>query len=179
LRSGKALYVGISSYNAKRTEEANALLKEFGQRCLIHQPTYSMLNRWVETEGLLNTLDDQEMGCIVFSAMADGLLTNKYLGDDPGESSGQPRTAFSSDLLTPENLADLRALNDIAVNRQQTLSQMALAWVLRNPRVTSVLIGANNISRIEESVGALGNLNFTPQELTRIDFHANSGGFSM
>ncbi len=178
LRSGKALYVGVSSYNGQRTAQATALLKEFGQRCLVHQPTYSMLNRWIETEGLLSTLQTENMGCIVFSAMADGLLTNKYLGDEPGESSGQTRSIFSSDLLTAENVADLRALNEIASLRGQTLAQMALAWVLRNSRITSVLIGANNVTRIEESVGALGNLTFTPQELTRIDFHANNGGFT-
>lgn len=179
LRSGKALYVGISSYNSRRTREAAAILREFGQRCLIHQPSYSMLNRWVETDGLLDTLEAEGIGCIAFSPLAQGMLTAKYLSGRPADSRVNANTSLSPDLLSEENLANIRALNEIARARGQTLAQMAIAWVLRDPRVTSALIGASKVSQIDDCVAALENTKFSSEELARIDRHAKDGGINL
>ena len=179
LRSGKALYVGISSYNSRRTKEANALLKEFGHRCLIHQPSYSMLNRWVETDGLLDTLQTEGIGCIVFSPLAQGMLSNKYLAGQPADSRVKANSSLSGDLLTPQNLANIRALNDIAQGRGQTLAQMAIAWVLRDPRVTTALIGASKVAQIDDCVGALANKTFSKAELAKIDQYAKDGDINL
>ncbi len=179
LQSGKALYVGISSYNSLRTKQANALLKEFGHRCLIHQPSYSMLNRWVETDGLLATLEAEGIGCIAFSPLAQGMLTNKYLAGQPADSRVKANSSLSGDFLTEENLANIRALNDIAQSRGQSLAQMALAWVLRDPRVTTALIGASKVSQIEDCVAALGNTSFSAGELSKIDQYAKDGDINL
>ncbi len=179
LRSGKALYVGISSYNSRRTQEAAALLKEFGQRCLIHQPSYSMLNRWIETDGLLQTLENEGIGCIAFSPLAQGMLTDKYLEGQPADSRAKANSSLKSDFLSESNLANIRALNAIAAERGQTLAQMAIAWVLRKPQVTSALIGASKVSQIEDCVGALKNTTFTEEELARIDVHAKDGALNL
>lgn len=179
LRSGRALYVGISSYNSLRTKEANALLKQFGHRCLIHQPSYSMLNRWVETDGLFGTLAHEGIGCIAFSPLAQGMLTNKYLAGTPEDSRGKAGTTLRGTFLSDENLANIRALNDIAQGRGQTLAQMAIAWVLRDPRITTALIGASKVSQIEDCVAALKNTTFTPDELARIDRYARDGDINL
>lgn len=179
VRQGKALYAGISSYSAEKTREAIKILRELGTPLTIHQPSYSMLNRWVE-EGLLDTLRDEGVGCIAFSPLAQGMLTDKYLGDIPEESrAGQKGTALSRKLLTKENLDRIKALNEIARRRGQSLAQMALAWVLRRPEVTSVLIGASRPEQIEENVGILDNLTFSEQELQEIDKHAEEGGINL
>jgi L-glyceraldehyde 3-phosphate reductase len=180
LRSGRALYVGISSYNSRRTKEANAILKQFGHRCLIHQPSYSMLNRWVEKDGLLDTLEKEGIGCIAFSPLAQGMLTDKYLAGAPADSrakGGSP--AFRSHFLSDENLANIRGLNEIAKARGQTLAQMAIAWVLKDPRVTTALIGASKVSQIDDCVGALKNTKFSPDELSRIDGFAKDGNVNI
>ncbi|MEX2043906.1 MAG: L-glyceraldehyde 3-phosphate reductase, partial [Opitutus sp.] len=169
LRSGRALYVGISSYNSRRTKEANALLREFGQRCLIHQPSYSMLNRWVETDGLFDTLAAEGIGCIAFSPLAQGMLTNKYLAGQPADSRVKENSSLKGEFLSEKNLANIRALNEVARARGQSLAQMAIAWVLRDPRVTTALIGASKVSQIEDCVAALGNTRFSDDELARID----------
>jgi L-glyceraldehyde 3-phosphate reductase len=179
LRSGKALYVGVSSYNSQRTKEANALLKQFGDRCLIHQPSYSMLNRWVEKDGLLDTLESEGIGCIAFSPLAQGMLTNKYLAGQPADSRVKANSSLRSDFLSPENLANIRALNEIAQSRGQTLAQMAIAWVLKDRRVTTALIGASKVSQIEDCVAALQNLTFSKQELSRIDQYARDGDINL
>jgi L-glyceraldehyde 3-phosphate reductase len=179
LRSGKALYVGVSSYNSQRTKEAAALLREFGHRCLIHQPSYSMLNRWIETDGLLDTLEAEGIGCIAFSPLAQGMLTNKYLAGQPADSRAKANTSLSPTLLSEENLANIRALNEIARRRGQTLAQMALAWVLRQPQVTSALVGASKVAQIEDCVAALRSTRFTSGELVEIDRHARDGGINL
>ncbi len=179
LRSGKALYVGISSYNSRRTKEASALLREFGDRCLIHQPSYSMLNRWVETDGLLATLEAEGIGCIAFSPLAQGMLTDKYLAGQPADSRVKENSSLSADLLTPQNLANIRALNELARARGQTLAQMAIAWVLRDRRVTSALIGASRVSQIDDCVAALRTPGFSPEELSQIDRYAKDGGINL
>lgn len=179
LQSGKALYAGISSYNSDRTKEAAALLKQFGHRCLIHQPSYSMLNRWVEKDGLLDTLAIEGIGCIAFSPLAQGLLSNKYLGGVPADSRVKANSSLSGKLLTEENLANIRALNEIAKSRGQSLAQMAIAWVLRNPAVTTALIGASKVSQIEDCVGALGNCRFSAEELAKIDLYAKDGSLNL
>jgi L-glyceraldehyde 3-phosphate reductase len=179
VQQGKALYVGISSYGPEKTAEAAAILRRLNTPCVIHQPSYSMLNRWIE-DGLLDLLGDEGIGCIVFSPLAQGMLTSKYL-------SGVPETAraaesggtLSQNLLTEENLANIRALDDIAGRRGQTLAQMALAWVLRDPRVTTALVGASRWSQIDDSLGALDNLEFTESELVEIDKHAIEGGINL
>jgi L-glyceraldehyde 3-phosphate reductase len=155
------------------------LLKQFGQRCLIHQPSYSMLNRWVETDGLLDTLESEGIGCIAFSPLAQGMLTNKYLGGLPSDSRVKANSSLSGDLLTEENLANIRALNDIAQTRGQTLAQMAIAWVLKDPRVTSALIGASRVSQIDDCVAALKNTTFSRDELSRIDRYAKDGDINL
>ena len=179
VRSGRALYVGISSYNSQRTREAAAILKELGTPCLIHQPSYSMLNRWVEDDGLVDTLDELGIGSIVFSPLAQGMLTNKYLRGIPEDARAAKDGSFSKDFLTPENLEHIRGLNVLAQERGQTLAQMAIAWVLRDPRVTSALIGARTVEQLEDSLGALRNLAFSEDELARIDQLATDAGIDI
>lgn len=172
VRSGKALYVGVSSYNAARTREAYSLLKEMGTPFVIHQPSYSMLNRWVETDGLLDTLEDTGIGSIVFSPLAQGMLTNKYLQDIPQGSRASQSKSLSTSFLSEENLGRVKALNHIAEERGQTLAQMAIAWVLRDKRVTSALIGASKPQQVVDCVGALERLDFSEEELVAIDRYA-------
>ena len=173
VRSGRALYVGISSYNSKRTREALAILKSLGTPCLIHQPSYSMINRWIEEDGLLDTLDELGVGSIAFSPLAQGMLTDKYLkGEVPEGSRGARKGPLKPTFLSEDNLARIRALNDIAAARGQTLAQMAIAWVLRGGRVTSALIGASRPEQVVDCVGALKNLDFSAAELAEIDARA-------
>ena len=179
VRSGKALYVGLSSYNSKRTREAVAILKELGTPCLIHQPSYSMINRWVEEDGLLDTLDDLGVGSIVFSPLAQGMLTGKYLGGIPDDARAAQGKSLRPGFLNEKNLANIRALNEIASRRGQTLAQMALAWVLRGGRVTTALIGASRPEQVEDCVGALANPNFTPEELAEIDQFAKDADINL
>jgi len=169
VRQGKALYVGISNYNPQMTEQAATILKQLGIRCLIHQPSYSMFNRWVE-DGLLDVLEQQGMGCIAFCPLAQGLLTNRYLHGIPADSrAGRPTGYLRPEGVTKEKLKKVNALQKIAKNRGQSISQMALAWTLRDNRVTSALIGASKVVQIEENVAALKKLNFTKEELAAID----------
>ncbi len=169
VRSGRALYVGISSYNTARTREAAAILKALGTPFVIHQPSYNILNRWVERDGLLDTLDEVGVGSIAFTPLAQGLLTNKYLGGVPGESRAAQGKSLDAGLLSEERLKGLADLNALAEARGQSLAQMALAWVLRGGRVTSALIGASKVSQIEDCVGAVGNTDFSDEELAAID----------
>jgi L-glyceraldehyde 3-phosphate reductase len=180
VQQGKALYVGISSYSASKTREAAALLKSMGVRPLIHQPSYSLLNRWIE-EDLLDALDDTGMGCIAFSALAQGLLTDKYLNGIPQDARiNRPGGgSFKPDFLSDANLKHVRALNDMAQARGQSLAQMAIAWVLRDARVTSALIGASSAAQITELAGALSRLSFSADELKAIDQHAVEGGINL
>jgi L-glyceraldehyde 3-phosphate reductase len=171
VRSGRAQYVGISSYNSQRTREAVAILNDLGTPCLIHQPSYSMINRWVEEDGLLDTLDALGVGSIAFTPLAQGMLTNKYLKGTPEGSRLTQGKSLKQEFMTEETLGHIRALADIAEARGQTLAQMALAWVLRGP-VTTALIGASRPEQIEDCVGALGNLTFSDAELAKIDTHA-------
>jgi L-glyceraldehyde 3-phosphate reductase len=171
VRQGKALYVGISSYSPAKTKEAAAILRELGTPLLIHQPSYSMLNRWIEG-GLLDALTDVGAGCIVFSPLAQGMLTDKYLNGIPEESRAARNGSLSPELLSDEALARIRSLNEIAQRRGQSLAQMALAWTLRDPRVTSTLIGASSVEQLEANVGALERLDFSADELSEIDAHA-------
>jgi L-glyceraldehyde 3-phosphate reductase len=168
VHSGRALYAGISSYSPERTREAAALLREMGVPLLIHQPSYSMLNRWVE-QGLLDVLEDEGVGCIAFSPLAQGMLTDRYLDGIPPDSRAAQGKSLSPDLLTDEALGHIRRLNQIAGERGQSLAQLALAWVLRDPRVTSVLIGASSVRQLEANVAALDNLVLTDDELAAID----------
>jgi len=178
VRAGKALYVGISSYSPAKTREAAAILRSLGTPCLIHQPSYSMLNRWVE-DGLLDVLGEEGIGCIVFSPLAQGLLSDKYLNGIPEGSRAVTGDSFDRKMLAEENLARVRGLNDIAKRRGQTLAQMAVAWVLRDPRVTSALVGARNWSQLENLLGALDYLDFTGEELAEIDRHAVDGNLNI
>jgi L-glyceraldehyde 3-phosphate reductase len=171
VRQGKALYAGLSSYSAAKTREAAAVLRDLGTPLLIHQPSYSMLNRWIEPE-LLDALEHDGVGCIVFSPLAQGMLTDKYLGGIPEGSRASRPSSLSPDLLSQEALEKIRTLNEIAVDRGQTLAQMALAWTLRDPRVTSTLIGASSLDQLEENVGALDRLDFDADELAEIDRYA-------
>lgn len=178
-RQGKALYVGLSSYSAEKTLEASAILKQMGIRCLIHQPSYSMLNRWIE-ERLLSVLEREGIGCIAFSPLAQGMLTPKYLGGVPEDSRAAKRSGFlRPEFLNDENLHKVRQLNEIAERRGQSLAQMALAWVLRDSRVTSALIGASRVEQLEENVAALENLRFTAEELAEIDQYATESGINI
>ena len=180
VQQGKALYVGISSYSATKTREAAALLRQMGTPCLIHQPSYSLMNRWIEEE-LLDALEDNGMGCIAFSALAQGLLTNKYLNGVPADARiNRPGGgSFKKDHLSPQNLAHVRALNEMALARGQSLAQMAVAWVLRDKRITSALIGASRPEQIVELVGALKQPDFSVAELAAIDQHAVDGGLNL
>ncbi|GAB0112690.1 L-glyceraldehyde 3-phosphate reductase [Acidisoma sp. C75] len=178
VRQGKALYVGISSYGPELTRKAHALLRERGVPLFIHQPSYSMLNRWVE-EGLLDTLSEIGTGCIAFSPLAQGLLTDKYLGGIKEGTRAAEKQSFDQGLITEENLARVRALHEIAEKRGQSLAQMAIAWVLRNPAVTSALIGARNVAQLDNALDATQNLAFTAEELAAIEPHAQEGGIDL
>ena len=178
VRQGKALYVGISSYSAPKTRAAAAILRELGTPLLIHQPSYSMLNRWIEPD-LLDTVGELGLGCIVFSPLAQGMLTDKYLGGiGEGTRASRP-SSLAPDLITDEALAKIGALNDIAASRGQTLAQMALAWALRDARVTSALIGASSVAQLEDNVAALDRLAFEPGELAEIDRYATESDINI
>src|SRR5665213_2034208 len=178
VRQGKALYVGISSYSDQRTREAIAILRDLGTPLLIHQPSYSMFNRWIE-ERLLDVLGDEGVGCIAFSPLAQGLLTNRYLDSIPEGSRVTRNDSLPTDMLNETNLNRVRGLREIAQERGQLVSQLALAWALRDPRVSSVLIGASSVAQLEENVAALGNLTFSSEELEEIDRHAVDGGIDL
>jgi L-glyceraldehyde 3-phosphate reductase len=178
VRSGRALYAGISSYSAERTAQAAAILADLGTPLFIHQPSYSLLNRWVEG-GLLDTLGDLGVGAIAFSPLAQGLLTDKYLDGVPADSRMAENSSLSTELLTEQNLTHIRALNHIARGRGQSLAQLALAWVARDERVSSVLIGASSVHQLENNIAALDNLSFSAAELAEIDQHAVEGGIDL
>jgi L-glyceraldehyde 3-phosphate reductase len=171
VQQGKALYVGISSYGPAATAEAAAILRDLGTPCLIHQPSYSMLNRWIEDD-LLDVTEKEGIGVVVFSPLAQGMLTGKYLDGVPAGSRAAKDFTLRRESVSAENLARVRAMNEIAAGRDQTLAQMAIAWTLRDPRVTTALVGASRYSQIEDSLGALDNLAFTTAELAEIDLHA-------
>ena len=179
VRSGKALYVGISSYNSQRTREAASILGDLGTPFIIHQPSYSLINRWVEEDGLLDTLSGLGLGSIVFSPLAQGMLTGKYLQGIPQEARAAQGKSLDPAFLNDRNVANIRALNAIAERRGQTLAHMALAWVLRGGRVTSALVGASRPEQLEDSVGALRNLAFTQEELDEIDRYAREADINL
>ena len=179
VRSGKALYAGISSYNSQRTREAAAILRELGTPLLIHQPSYSMINRWVEEDGLLDTLDGLGVGSIVFSPLAQGMLTTKYLDGIPEGSRASQGKSLRPSFINDQTVKNIKALNGIAEKRGQTLAQMALAWVLRGGRVTTALIGASRPEQVEDCVGALGNLDFSDAELAEIDSYARDADINL
>jgi L-glyceraldehyde 3-phosphate reductase len=178
VKQGKALYVGISSYSAAKTREAAGILRELGTPLLIHQPSYSMLNRWIEPE-LLDVLADEGVGCIVFSPLAQGMLTDKYLHGIPEGSRASRSATLSPDLITDEAMEKIRALNETASARGQSLAQIALAWALRDPRVTSALAGASSVEQLETNVAALDRMDFTDDELAEIDKHATDSGINL
>jgi L-glyceraldehyde 3-phosphate reductase len=178
VRSGRALYAGISSYSAERTREAARLLGELGTPLLLHQPSYSMFNRWIEDE-LLDVLGELGVGCIAFSPLAQGMLTSRYLEGVPPDSRMARGSSLSPELLSEQNLARIRGLNAIAVDRGQSLAQLALAWALRDSRVTSVLVGASSVRQLADNLGALQRLDFTADELRAIDEHAVEGGIDL
>jgi L-glyceraldehyde 3-phosphate reductase len=179
VRQGKALYVGISSYDAERTRQAAAILRDLGTPLLIHQPSYSMVNRWIETEGLLDAAQEEGFGVIGFTALAQGLLTGRYLDGVPQDSRAARGTSFDTAWLSEDMLHRLRALNDIAARRGQTLAQMALAWALRDERVTSLVIGASRVEQLEQNVAALERPDFSDEELAEIDKYATDGGVDL
>lgn len=179
VRSGRALYAGISSYNSQRTRQAYVLLKELGTPCLIHQPSYSLLNRWIEDDGLLDTLDELGVGSIVFSPLAQGMLTSKYLKEVPKESRASQDKSLNPHFLSEKNLSHIRSLNAIASQRGQTLAQMAVAWVLKKGRVTSALIGASRPEQVIDCAKAIENLHFTDDELKEIDKYALDGSINI
>ena len=178
VRSGRALYVGISSYGPEKTAEAAAILRDLGTPCLIHQPSYSLLNRWIE-DGLTDVLRQEGIGCIAFSPLAQGMLTGRYLDGIPADSRAAGNGSLQSQMLSNENLARIQGLNAVAAERGQTLAQMALSWALRDDVVTSVLIGASRWGQIEECLGALDNVEFSADELTRIDEFAVESGINL
>jgi L-glyceraldehyde 3-phosphate reductase len=178
VRQGKALYAGISSYSAERTVEAAHILRDLGTPLLIHQPSYSMLNRWIE-RGLRDVLGEEGIGCIVFSPLAQGMLTDRYLGGIPPDSRASRDGSLSRDMLSEQALEKIRALDALARGRGQTLAQMALAWTLRDARVTSTLVGASSVAQLEANVGALDRLGFTADELAEIDRHATDSGINL
>ncbi len=178
VRSGRALYVGISSYSGQRTEEAVAILRSMGTPLLIHQPSYSMLNRWIERD-LLDVLDREGVGAIAFSPLAQGMLTSKYLDGIPADSRAAEGRFLTSDMITPERIAHVRRLNEIAGERGQTLAQMAVAWTVRDERVTSALIGASSVAQLEENVAAIDDIEFTPDEIDAIDRDAVDSGINI
>ena len=179
VQSGRALYAGISSYSPEDTAKAAEILADLGTPLLIHQPSYSMLNRWIETDGLLDTLEDVGAGCIAFSPLAQGMLTDKYLNGIPEGSRASQDKSLSTEFLTEESLGHVRALHDIARQRGQSLAQMALAWALRDPRVTTVLVGASSVAQLDQNVAALESLEFTADELAAIDEHAVDTGIDL
>src|SRR3954468_16369786 len=178
VRHGKALYAGISSYDAGQTAEAARILRDLGTPLLIHQPSYSMLNRWIEPD-LLDTLEDEGVGCIVFSPLAQGMLSDKYLNGIPAGSRASRRGSLSPNLISEEALQKIRGLNEIAQRRGQSLAQMALAWTLRDPRVTSTLVGVSSVEQLDDSLGALESLSFSEDELAEIDRHAPDTGINL
>ncbi|HZT92355.1 MAG TPA: L-glyceraldehyde 3-phosphate reductase [Gaiellaceae bacterium] len=178
VRQGKALYVGISSYSPEKTVEAFEILNALGTPLLIHQPSYSLLNRWIE-DALLDAVGELGVGCIGFSPLAQGMLTDKYLDGVPPGSRASRDTSLSRNLLTDENLARVRALNDVARGRGQSLAQMALAWTLRDERVTSTLVGASSVEQLDDSLGALERLDFSDDELREIDRYATDGDVNL
>jgi L-glyceraldehyde 3-phosphate reductase len=178
VRQGKALYVGISSYSPARTREAAAILRDLGTPLLIHQPSYSMFNRWIE-DGLLDALEEVGAGCIAFSPLAQGMLTSRYLDGIPSDSRAAAHKSLDPNSLSDEALARVRALNDIARERGQSLAQLALAWALRDPRMTSLVIGASRVSQLQENLAALDNLEFSADELARIDQYAVESGINL
>jgi L-glyceraldehyde 3-phosphate reductase len=179
VRSGKARYVGISSYSSQQTREAARILRELGTPLLIHQPSYSLLNRWIEDDGLLDVLEGEGAGCIVFSPLAQGMLTGKYLDGIPEDSRAAEDKSFRQEFLTDDNLTRLRELDGIARRRGQSLAQLALAWALRDERVTSALIGASSVAQLEDNVAALDGLRFTDDELAEIETHAQEGDINL
>jgi L-glyceraldehyde 3-phosphate reductase len=179
VRSGRALYVGISSYNSQRTREAAKILKELGTPCIIHQPSYSMINRWIEEDGLVDTLEELGIGSIVFSPLAQGMLTSKYLGGIPDASRAAQQKSLNPEFLNDKNVRNIQALNAIAEKRGQTLAQMAIAWVLRGGRITSALIGASRPSQVEDCVKALDTPDFTAAELAEIDTYAREADINL
>ena len=178
VRQGKTRCVGISSYGPRRTEEAALILRELGTPLLIHQPSYSLINRWIEAE-LVDVLEREGVGAIVFSPLAQGLLTGKYLDGVPDDSRARVGNYFEEGMLTPENLSRVKGLNEIAQRRGQSLAQLAIAWVLRDPRVTSALLGASSVAQLEQNVAALERLDFEPGELEEIDRYATEGGINI
>ena len=178
VRSGKALYAGISSYSGERTLEAAAIARRLGTPLLIHQPSYSLLNRWIEPE-VLEACEQEGLGIIAFSPLGQGMLTDRYLGGIPADSRAAQDHFLQKDFISDENMARVKALNEIASRRGQALAQMAIAWVLRDPRVTSALIGASSVKQLETNVGALDNLEFTDEELAEIDQHAVDAGINI
>ncbi|WP_422368313.1 L-glyceraldehyde 3-phosphate reductase [Pelagibius sp.] len=179
VRQGKALYVGISSYGPEKTREAARILRELGTPCLIHQPSYSMLNRWVEDDGLLPVLEEEGIGCIAFSPLAQGMLSSKYLKEVPVDSRAAADKSLNPKLISKDNLEKIKGLNEIAQRRGQSLAQMAVAWVLRDPRITSALIGASRVEQVEDCVAALDNQTFTEAELAEIDGLATESGINL
>lgn len=179
VKSGRALYVGISSYNSQRTRQAVKILKELGTPCLIHQPSYSMLNRWIEEDGLQDTLAELGMGSIVFSPLAQGMLTDKYLTSIPEDSRAAQGKSLNPSFLNQKNLENIRALNAVAARRGQTLAQMAIAWVLRDEKVTSALIGASRPGQVVDCARAVENLSFSPEELAEIDQYAKDASVNI
>ncbi|MBO9401789.1 L-glyceraldehyde 3-phosphate reductase [Shimia sp. R9_3] len=179
VQSGKALYVGISSYNSQRTREAAAILKDLGTPCVIHQPSYNMINRWIETDGLKETLKDLGIGSIAFTPLAQGMLTGKYLNGVPQDSRAADEKSLDAELLTEATIENLRGLDAVAKRRGQTLAQMALSWVLREGGITTALIGASKPEQIVDCVGALKNLEFTPGELAEIDRLSANGDVNL
>ena len=178
VRSGRALYAGISSYSPERTREAAAILRELGTPLFIHQPSYSMLNRWIEA-GLLDTLDEVGAGCIAFSPLAQGMLTSRYLNGVPADSRMARNDSLSADMRSEQNPTHIRALNEIAERRGQSLAQLALSWALRDERVTSLVIGASSVTQLDDNLGALDDLAFSADELAAIDAHAVEGGIDL
>jgi L-glyceraldehyde 3-phosphate reductase len=178
VRQGKALYVGISSYSAQKTKEAHEILRDLGTPLLIHQPSYSMLNRWIEDD-LLDTLGELGVGCIVFSPLAQGMLTGKYLDGVPAGSRAAQSGSLSKEMLTEETLARVRALNEVAARRGQSLAQLALAWALRDERITSALVGASSVEQLEENLAALDKLELADDELAEIDSYAVDAGINL
>jgi L-glyceraldehyde 3-phosphate reductase len=176
--SGRALYAGISSYSPERTREAVRIMNDLGTPLVIHQPSYSMFNRWIE-DGLLDTVDELGLGVIAFSPLAQGLLTDRYLGEIPADSRAAKGGSLKSGMINDETLGRVKALNDIAAGRGQSLAQLAISWALRNNRVTSALIGASSVAQLEQNLAAVQNLDFEPAELAAIDEHAKDAGINL
>ena len=180
VRSGKALYAGISSYSTAKTREAATIARELGTPLLIHQPSYSMLNRWIEDQHLLDELEEAGMGCIAFTALAQGLLTDKYLNGIPeGSRAAQPGSTIDKDQITEKTVRNLKALDKLATKRDQSLAQMALAWALRDPRMTSLVVGASRVEQLDANLDALAHLDFTDEELAEIDRYAVESGINL